>query len=151
MHAYSRSVESPPAVASLRFGRMDLLPSQGALNTQQCRTLADLFASLTRLGQLGAVTHHPQRSLAHVRILLPPEEGEGYWEMARIGADVYVIVSNCTYLSSQEDFSPGDGLIYFTFRISGDAVIGVGSTAPLRWNSPCLLAHRRILAEGMQL
>jgi AraC-like DNA-binding protein len=70
---------------------------------------------------------------------LPPDEGEGYWDLTRIRDDIYVVVANFTYKDPRVELVPGDGLVQFNFKLSGDMSLAVSRTEPLRWNRPSLL------------
>ena len=103
------------------------------------QTLADAFANLERAPQVESMTRHPKRHLLGARLALPPDEGEGYWEFTRIRDDIYVVVANFAYKDPRVELVPGDGLVQFNFKISGDMSLAVSRTEPLRWNRPSLL------------
>ncbi len=102
-------------------------------------TLADAFANLEQAPQVERVWRHARRDLLGARITLPPEEGEGYWEFTRIRQDLYVVIANFAYTDPRVELVPGDGMIQFNFKISGDMALAVSRTEPLRWNQPSLL------------
>ena len=102
-------------------------------------TLSDAFSVLERAPQVEHVTRHAKRDLLGARITLSPNEGRGYWELTRIRDDVYVIVENFAYKDPRIEFVPGDGLIQFNFKVSGDMTLGVSRAEPLRFNRPSLL------------
>jgi AraC-like DNA-binding protein len=77
------------------------------------------------------------------RIALRPEEGHGYFDLTRIGDDVYVIACNFRYKDPRVELVPGDGLIQFYFKLSGDLTLGVSRTEPLRMNRPSLLVYNQ--------
>ncbi len=95
-------------------------------------TLGDAFENLERTPGVQVIARHPRRRLIGARIDFPPKEGDGYWELTRIGEDVYVVVANVSYKSSRRELVPGDGMIQFYFKLSGDLTLGVGQTEPLR-------------------
>jgi AraC-like DNA-binding protein len=101
-------------------------------------TLADAFASLERAPHVEHILRHPTRDLFSARVSLPPEEGEGYWEFTRIHGEIYVVVANFTYKDPRVELVPGDGLVQFNFKISGDMALAVSRTE-VRWNRPSLL------------
>jgi AraC-like DNA-binding protein len=103
------------------------------------RTLADAFASLEQAPEVERMTRHPKRGLLGARITLPPDEGEGYWDLTRIRDEIYVVVANFTYKDPRVELVPGDGLVQFSFKLSGDMSLAVTRTEPLRWNRPSLL------------
>ena len=102
-------------------------------------TLADVFANLELAPQLERVLRHTKRGLLSARISLPSEEGEGYWEFTRIRDEIYVVVANFAYKEPRVEFVPGDGMIQFNFKISGDMTLAVSRAYALRWNRPSLL------------
>lgn len=104
-------------------------------------TLADAFANLERTAGVRVIARHPRRNLLGARIDFPSREGDGYWELTRIGEDVFVVVANVSYESSRRELVPGDGMIQFYFKLSGDLTLGVGQTEPLRLNRPSLLVY----------
>jgi AraC-like DNA-binding protein len=102
-------------------------------------TLADAFANLEQAPQAERISRHPGRDLLGARITLPPEEGEGYWEFTKVRQDLYVVVANFAYKDPRVELVPGDGLVQFNFKISGDMALAVRRGEPLRWNRPSLL------------
>src|SRR5262249_5324588 len=101
-------------------------------------TLPDAFSTLERSA---ALCRHPTRHLLGARVALRPEEGHGYLDLTRIGDDVYVIACNFSYKDPRVELVPGDGLIQFYFKLSGDLTFGVSRTEPLRMNRPSLLVY----------
>jgi AraC-like DNA-binding protein len=102
-------------------------------------TLADAFARLENAPEVERMTRHPKRGLLGARVTLPPDEGEGYWDLTRIRDDIYVVVANFAYKDPRVELVPGDGLVQFNFKLSGDMSLAVSRTEPLRWNRPSLL------------
>jgi AraC-like DNA-binding protein len=102
-------------------------------------TLADAFAKLEQAPEVEHMTRHPTRGLLGARVTLRPDEGEGYWDLTRIRDDIYVVVANFTYKDPRVEVVPGDGLIQFNFKLSGDMSLAVSRPEPLRWNRPSLL------------
>ncbi|MFC4312363.1 helix-turn-helix transcriptional regulator [Steroidobacter flavus] len=102
-------------------------------------SLADAFANLERAPQVERVFRHLKRDLLGARIALTPEEGEGFWEFTRIRDEVFVVIENFAYRDPRFELVPGDGLVQFNFRLSGDLTMAVSRTEPLRVNRPALL------------
>lgn len=102
------------------------------------RSLSDAFSTLERACPLARIWRHPKRDLLSARVTLTPEEGQGYWELARIRNDFYVILSNFSYKNPRFEIVPGDGLVQFNFKVSGDLNYGVSRPGPLRFNRPSL-------------
>jgi AraC-like DNA-binding protein len=102
-------------------------------------TLADAFANLERAPRVERVSRHPKLDLLSARVSLAPDEGEGYWELTRIRNEIFIITQNFAYKDPRLELVPGDGLIQFNFRLSGDLTIAVKRSDPLRFNRPALL------------
>ena len=102
-------------------------------------TLADAFASLEQAPQVEQINRHLKRGLVGARVTLPPDEGKRYWDLTQIRDDIYVVVANFRYKEPRVELVPGDDLVQFNFKLSGDMSLAVSRTEPLRWNSPSLL------------
>jgi AraC-like DNA-binding protein len=102
-------------------------------------TLADAFANLECASRVERVSRHVKRDLLGARVTLTPQEGEGYWELTRIRDDLYAIIENFAYKDPRVELVPGDGLIQFNFKVSGDMSFAISRTEPLRFNRPSLL------------
>jgi AraC-like DNA-binding protein len=113
-------------------------------------TLADAFAVLEADSSDVAVMRHPGRNLKGARIGLDPADGSGYYDLTRIGSDVFVIVGNFAYKSPRVEFVPGDGLIQFYFKLSGDLTLGVSRAEALRLNRPSLLVYKQPTGIDLQ-
>jgi len=103
------------------------------------RSLEDVFTNLERAPLIERVLQHPKRGLLSARVPLTPDEGDGYWEFTRIRDDIYVVVWNFEYKNPRFELVPGDGLIQFCFRVTGDLTLAVSRAASLRFNRPSLL------------
>jgi AraC-like DNA-binding protein len=104
-------------------------------------SLVEAFASLERDPGAATLSRHPSRELAGARLALPLDEGEGYFDLTRIGKDVYVIVGNFAYRNPRFELIPGEGMIQFYFKLSGDLTLGVSRTEAMRLNRPSLLVY----------
>jgi AraC-like DNA-binding protein len=107
------------------------------------RSLADAFANADQCPRVTRIQRHEPRDLVSARVTLKPEEGQGYWELIRIRSDLYVILSNFLYTNPRYEFVPGDGLVQFNFKVSGDLNYGVTRPGPLRFNRPSLHLWRQ--------
>jgi AraC-like DNA-binding protein len=121
-------------------------PAQGLWRTLLAGpggTLTDAFENVERSPQVDRLLRHPRRHLLSARVTLAAEEGEGYWELTRIRNELYVIIADFAYEDARLELVPGDGLVQFNFRISGDLTYGVGQPGPLRFNRPSLHVWRQ--------
>src|SRR5215469_17298911 len=96
------------------------------------RTLMDAFASLDGAPGVQMLVRHPRRRLVGARMAVRPEEGDGSWDFTQVGDDIYVVVGNFAYKTPRVELVPGDGLIQFYFKLSGDLTVAVNQTEPLR-------------------
>lgn len=106
-------------------------------------TLAEAFLSLERGPGAATLSRHRNRELTGARLPLPAEEGEGYYDLTRIGKDVYVIVGNFAFKNPRAELIPGDGMIQFYFKLSGDLTLGVSRAKAMRLNRPSLLVYNQ--------
>lgn len=74
-------------------------------------TTCEAFANLEHDGNVERVTRHPHRKIFGARVLLSPEEGEGYWDLTQIGNDVYMVIENFAYKDPRFELVPGDGMV----------------------------------------
>lgn len=107
------------------------------------RSLADAFAHLERASHVTQLLKHPKRDLVTARVVLTPHEGLGHWELTRIRDDLYVIISNFAYREPRMELVPGDDLVQFNFKVSGDMTYAVNRADPLRFNRPSLHVWRQ--------
>jgi len=107
------------------------------------RSLAEAFANLEQSPQVSRVLRHAARDLLSARVNLRPEEGSGYWELTRVRNDLYIILCNFVYKDPRFEFVPGDGMVQFNFKLSGDLNYGVSRPGPLRFNRPSLHVWRQ--------
>ena len=121
-------------------------PSQGLYRTTIAgagRSLPDAFAGMERSPRVERVLRHPKRDLLGARVTLTPEEGRGYWELTRVRDDLYIIQADYAYRDPRFEIVPGDGLIQFNFKISGDMTYAINCPGPLRFNRPALHLWRQ--------
>src|ERR1700678_1377149 len=107
------------------------------------RSLSEAFANLEGAANIERISRHPHRKLFGARVLLSPEEGEGYWDLTQVGDDVYVVIENFAYKDPRVELVPGDGLVQLYFKLTGDLTLAVSRTEPLRLNHPSLLIYRQ--------
>jgi AraC-like DNA-binding protein len=151
--------ESPtgaPINGRLRHADRTSAPASGggglfrAFLAGPCGTLGDAFANLESAPGVQMIARHPRRRLLGARVVLSPEEGAGYWELTQLGDDVYVVITNASYKNSRRELVPGDGMIQFYFKLSGDLTLAVSQTEPLRLNRPSLLVYFQPVGYDMQ-
>jgi AraC-like DNA-binding protein len=106
-------------------------------------SLADAFANVDGCPEVERVLRYPQRGLLSARVTLKPLEGQGYWELTRIRDDFLIIIGNFSYKSPRLELVPGDGLVQFNFRVSGDLTYLVSRTESLRFNRPAFHIWRQ--------
>lgn len=122
-----------------RRGRSSDLGLFRALLAGRGHTLEEAFQNLERAPYVERISLNPTRDLMGVRVDIAPHEGKGHWDFIRIRRDLYLVVANLTYKDPRLEIVPGEGLISFSFKISGDMSLAVGGGRTLRWNQPSLL------------
>ena len=103
----------------------------------------EAFANLEHAGNIERVTRHPHRKIFGARVMLAPEEGEGYWDLTQVGDDMYVVIENFAYRDPRVELVPGDGLVQLYFKLTGDLTMSLSHTEPLRLNRPSLTIYRQ--------
>jgi AraC-like DNA-binding protein len=106
-------------------------------------TLKDIFTSLEKGPAASGLYKHPGRNLVGTRWALPEAEGAGFYELTRIGHDVFVIAIDVLYKDPRLETIPGDGLVQFYFKLSGDLTLGVSRKESLRLHRPSLLVYNQ--------
>jgi AraC family transcriptional activator of pyochelin receptor len=107
------------------------------------RSLADAFAQLEQSPRIERVLRHAKRDLLSARVTLTREEGDGYWELARIRNDFYIILGNFAYKDRRLELVPGDGLVQLNFKVSGDLTYAIRHSGLLRFSRPALHLWRQ--------
>lgn len=64
-------------------------------------------------------------NIAYTRIDLPPDEGTGCWKMISLRDDIYMIVTDCDYVSTRFERVPSEGLVEFHFVLEGPVELAV--------------------------
>jgi AraC family transcriptional regulator, transcriptional activator of the genes for pyochelin and ferripyochelin receptors len=134
--------ERPLAARKPDMTRDTSRAAEGLLRTVLAGTghsLADVFANLEFTPHVQRVWRHAKRGLLSARASLASAEGEGYWELTRIRDEIYLVVADYAYKDRRVEIVPGDDLIQFAFKISGDMTLETEGSNPLRWNQPSLL------------
>ncbi|HEY4443493.1 MAG TPA: AraC family transcriptional regulator [Steroidobacteraceae bacterium] len=107
------------------------------------RSIFEAFENLERSPNLARFVRHPSRKLFGARVKLPPEEGEGYWDLTQIGDEMYVMTENFVYKDPRIELVPGDGLVQLYFKLTGDLTMSVSRAEALRLNRPSLTIYRQ--------
>jgi AraC-like DNA-binding protein len=131
----------------------DVLPGEGLYRTTVAgpgRSLKDAFERLRSGAPAENWSRHATEDSSTTRVELSPSEGEGYWELTQIREDYYVVLSNFKYKTARFEFVPGDGLVQFNFKVSGDLTYGVRLPGPLRFNRPALHLWRQPVGVDMR-
>jgi hypothetical protein len=112
--------------------------------------LADAFANLEQSPQVERVLRHAARDLQSARVVMTPDEGEGYCELTRVGEDLLIVLSDFTYRNPRFEFAPSDALVQFNFRLSGDLSYRVSRPQPVHFNHPSLHVWRQPHSADMR-
>ena len=64
-------------------------------------------------------------NIAYTRVDLPPDEGTGCWKLVSISNEIYMIVTDCDYVSTRFETVPSEGLVEFHFVLEGPVELAV--------------------------
>lgn len=103
------------------------------------RSLADAFASLRVSPHASWRCEFPERGLFGARIELNKSDGHGFCDFLEIRDSIYVLAENLVFADWRLEFLPGDGLLSFHVRLSGELNITLNGSSPLHVAGPSLL------------
>jgi AraC-like DNA-binding protein len=130
----------------LTSGHPPLSAINGLYRTQIAgvgRSLPEAFARLESSSGIERVLRHTRHDSLSARVALTRQEGEGYWELTRIRDDLFIILSNFKYHEARHEIVPGDGLVQFNFKVSGDLTYDVRLPGRLQFKGPGLHLWRQ--------
>lgn len=85
------------------------------------------------------VSTDPERQLLGARFCIDESKGEGYWDFYRIGKDVFVVANNFTFSEIGTACYPGESLLEFHLRLTGNLTLSTHRTDPVQVEGPSLL------------
>lgn len=102
-------------------------------------SLRDAFAGLEASDRVERVLEHPTRNIMGARINLLESEGQGHWDFYQIGEELFLIVTHFTYVDPRLERLPGDGLLEFHIKLTGQLILATSRTEPIQVDGPSLL------------
>jgi len=128
-----RSIEHRPEPSRGLF-RQELIGCSPA------RTLTTLFSDLRGVSRCEFLGEDAERQLQGARLQIDRTEGQGSWELYRLGEEVYLVAADGIYDSARSETVPGEGLVEIHLRLSGVLEMALpGSRHPLVASGPCVL------------
>ncbi len=113
---------------------------QELIGRSPAKTLTALFSDLRRVTRGEFLGEDAERQLQGARLLVDRTEGQGSWELYRLGEGVYVVAADGIYDSPRSERMPGEGLIEIHLRLSGVLeMILPGLRHPLVASGPSVL------------
>ena len=103
------------------------------------RSLREAFASLRDSERVDKIIEHPIRPLLGARIVLHESEGNGHWNFLAFGEDLFLIVSDFMYADPRLERLPGDDLLDFHIKLSGQLRMSTSRPDPIIVDGPSLL------------
>lgn len=104
------------------------------------RSVIDVFAELRREPRLELIAEHPERHSQAARFMLDRMDGHGSWEFYRLEQDLFVVTGDLVYDSPRIERVPGEGLVEFHLRLSGQLQIDLpGRSTALTVDCPSML------------
>ena len=64
-------------------------------------------------------------NISYTRVDLAPDEGSGCWKLLSISDEIYMIITDCDYLSTRNETVPSEGLIEFHYVLEGPVELAV--------------------------
>ena len=104
-------------------------------------TFTEAFGFLEQRNTVVQFSRHLYRDLLGARMVLAPDEGEGFWDFTQIGDNVYVVAGRFAYKDQRVEFVQGDDLLQFYFTLSGDLTMAISRTERIRINRPSLFVY----------
>lgn len=102
-------------------------------------SLSEVFAHLEGSASRFTVTHHPQRQLSAARIPVPPDEGDGEWELINLRDQVFVVVTNCLFADTRVELVPSEEFIEFHFTLVGPVQLEAAGLEQVEVRDPLMV------------
>lgn len=102
-------------------------------------SIKEAFLAIRGAPGVAAICEYPDRHLLAARLDVDRLDGEGYWEFVQIGHSIYLVIENLVYNDTRVEFVPGDGLLSFHVRLSGELTVLVNRTGSVCVEGPSLL------------
>jgi AraC-like DNA-binding protein len=120
-------------------GRLGLFRT-ASVCTGPATTVTNLFANLSTLSHGETIGEHPERHLHGKRIPIERSQGHGTWDLYRLDQDFFVVAADCVYDTPRVEVVPGEGLVEFHLRLSGELQMSLpGRSASVAVTGPSLL------------
>lgn len=128
-----------PADSPAQSGHLGLI-RQELMGPAPARTLKNLFSDLRSVNRSEFIGEDALRHLQGARLLIDRTEGQGTWELYRLGEDLFVVAADGVYDSPRGEVVPGEGLVEIHLRLAGVLELTLpGTSKPLLATGPCVL------------
>lgn len=94
----------------------------------QGSTLTNAFANLESVHISGCTDVIRKGELLCVRVPVPGEADDQFWDMCTFGPGLHMVVTNCVYSQPHEEKVPGEGFLEFHYNIGGETRLSVDET-----------------------
>ena len=112
----------------------------------QGHTLAAAFDKVDESENVVWSVADADRHRLGVRLASQGKPDAGHWDVFRFSDEFYTVSSDLTLENPHEEFLPGDGMLEFHVRLSGELTLMTSRSNPLRVSGPSLLVWS--LPEG---
>jgi AraC-like DNA-binding protein len=116
------------------------LHRQALVGSTPAKTVKNLFSDLRQIRSGEFMGEDTERHLQGARVIVDRAEGHGTCDLYRLDQDLYVVATDSTYDSPRLELVPGEGLLEFHLRLTGELEMSLpGQFEPLTARGPCLL------------
>lgn len=112
-------------------------------------SLIDVFDKIRNYSGLTFLIENVEKEWFGARLEVNETEGSGHWEFCQFGEDFYVVISDLIYAEPRQEYCPGDGLLQFHIKLSGNLTMMLSRTDPIEVTGPSLLVWAQ--PEGLDV
>jgi len=102
------------------------------------RSLTEAFARLPHTPFVSSLVRHPGRELLGARLESGLGQARGYYEFLQIGHSAYVVIENLSDVGPRFERAPGEGMLSFHVRLTGEYATATGQPNQSRFRGPHL-------------
>lgn len=89
-----------------------------------------------------------ERNLMAARVVIPADEGDGSWELLSVRDEIFVVITDCRYVDTRQEYVPAEGFIEFHFTLTGPVQLESTATAHLDLRDPLMFVCRQGAGAG---
>lgn len=102
-------------------------------------SLSEVFTCLDKSTDRFTVTHYPERQLSAARVPVPPDEGDGEWELINLRNQAFVVITNCFFVDTRIELVPSEEFIEFHFTLVGPVQLEAAGLEQVEVRNPLMV------------